>query len=135
MKELNQEQIVNETIDYYTNDNKRAVNRMGDCVYNLENNNGEIISHCAIGRCLLPKYQDLGNELIGNQESISELIFENDCESLDDMLQVQYRGQSLDFWEGLQSLHDVEDNWTEDYNIKLTNNGKDKATNLIIYAL
>ena len=111
-------QIINETFEYYTEKvGRRAIQGDRDtCMYN-----GQWGEHCAIGRCLLPAYQDQGMDLLGNDGSISGLVESNELASLDNMLQPQYRGQHPQFWDKLQSFHDNDYNWdTED---KVTSRG------------
>lgn len=116
MKQLSKEQIVDETVNFYSEDTKRRATAIGEvsdtkdplgstCVYNTEDGR-----HCAVGRCLLPVYHEQGVNLLGNDKILDDLLMDNDKE-LDDMLQKQYRGQTKSFWFKLQRLHDGDSNW------------------------
>ena len=59
MSKLTKKEI-DETVDYYSKNN-RAFDSEGGCVYNNPHN-----EHCAIGRCLLPNLQSLGELMPGN---------------------------------------------------------------------
>jgi hypothetical protein len=64
---------------------------------------------CAVGRCL--EESAFENEFFKSNQSIEDLF---DCDmSIDDFLKPQYQGHELDFWKGLQQLHDDANNWTE----------------------
>jgi len=70
---LTAKQIVEETRNFYDDgNNERAVDRRGNCVYNTDWH-----THCAIGRCLMVKYQRQGMFLEGNASSIGGLTEKN----------------------------------------------------------
>ena len=123
-------QIINETFEYYTEKvGRRAVHRYKDgeadtCMYN-----GDLGTHCAIGRCLLSVYQDGGYDLIGNEDAISGLVESNELLDLDEMLQPQYRGHHIQFWDKLQTFHDDVCNW--DSEGKVTSEGIKYIDNFI----
>lgn len=109
---LSKSEILNETIQYYSEDtNRRAVKRTTDgtllnCMYNTENGN-----HCAIGRCLKDKHKEKGLDFKGNHEDAWGL---NEMYGmLDNILEEKYHGHVLEFWEMLQNLHDTDANWNE----------------------
>ncbi len=100
-------EILNETVAFYSADvTRRSVIIGGDCAYNGDNG-----THCAVGRCLLPKYHEMGDKLPENHWTINALVIENECQSLDEMLQEQYRGHEVEFWRHLQILHDTVECW------------------------
>ena len=111
-------EIIIETKEFYEKNPKelRAIEK-DNCAYNTENGN-----HCALGRCLLPKYHKLGTELDNNKRTILALVLaysdkeyeeEEEEVDLDFMLQKKYKGHSFDFWLDLQMFHDREINWDD----------------------
>lgn len=107
MKNLTKLEILNETIAFYNADvTKRSKTKDDDCSYN-----GVDGKHCAVGRCLLPKYHKQGENLKGNRLGILTLYSLNKKEKLDEMLQEQYRGHENEFWVELQHLHDTDAFW------------------------
>lgn len=106
MKNLTKLEILNETIAFYNADVKKRSKLVGDCVYNGENG-----KHCAVGRCMLPEFTQQGDKLEGNHLGIQTLYSRNKKESLDEMLQEQYRGHEVEFWVDLQHLHDTDAFW------------------------
>ena len=108
MKQLSKVEIIKETVDFYSADPKRrSHNDVDGCTYNGKNG-----SHCAVGRCLLPKYQEMGHEIAGNTATIESLESVH-VTNFDDMLQEQYRGHELGFWKRLQLVHDEPCNWNK----------------------
>ncbi len=106
MKQLSKLEILNETVDFYSADPKRRSYSVVDgCTYNSEDG-----THCAVGRCLLPEYHELGTYLKGNNATISTLV-EYNGNDFDALLQEQYRGHEMEFWKRLQILHDSPENW------------------------
>lgn len=105
MTKLTAIEIVDETIKYYTKEgNSRAIEDT-KCQYNSKDGD-----HCAIGRCLLPKYQKLGTKLKGNNEELNVLASLHGVK-FDKMLQMKYRGQPKALWETLQVFHDTNPYW------------------------
>lgn len=117
-------EIINETVEFYSaNPTKlRSTSKKGGCAYNGEND-----THCAIGRCLLPKYQEQGNELKGNSNGLKFFLDINSLK-LDEVLQENYRGHEYPFWLALQNLHDESYLWCEK---GLTESGKEYVETLI----
>lgn len=113
-KRLTKEEIINETVAFYSADVTRRSSN-GDkygsngCKYNHENGN-----HCAVGRLLLPKYQNQGVKLKGNTSTVGCFMDEHKLKTIDEALQKPYRGHKLDFWRSLQTLHDNGSNWQND---------------------
>lgn len=108
-KPLTREQIINETVKFYSADIKRRSSNLdGDsgCKYNSSNG-----THCAVGRCLLPIYKNQGIELKGNTNGIAFFLSIQGLNSIDEAVVKKYRGHSLDFWRDLQDLHDTGKNW------------------------
>ena len=117
-KTMTKTEIIIETKEFYEKNPKelRAIEK-GTCAYNTENGN-----HCALGRCLLPKYHKLGTELDNNEGDILALVvaysdkeYEEEDEeiNLDFMLQKKYKGHSFNFWTNLQVFHDMKTNWDD----------------------
>ncbi len=117
-------EIIQETADFYSADPKRrSLNKKLDCSYNGENG-----THCAVGRCLLPIYHDLGDKLPSNDWDFEGLFTANNCENHDEMLQEQYRGHDIFFWNSLQTLHDTQQYWDK---VCLTVAGEQYLQNLL----
>jgi hypothetical protein len=95
-------QIVDETVKYYAKDRTRRAIEHKMCQYNSKDG-----QHCAVGRCLLPKYQKLGTELKGNSQDVNTFALAHGVR-FDKMLQMKYRGQPKAFWEVLQNFHDTD---------------------------
>jgi hypothetical protein len=113
MKILSAIQIINETLKYYTDKTgRRAIQGDGEtCMYN---DSFPSENHCAVGRCLLPVYQEQGFDLLGNDDAIIGLVESNELHDLDEMLQPQYRGHHIQFWGKLQTFHDDHYHWDND---------------------
>ena len=121
MKVLTKEEIINETVKFYSADTKRrSVNEevgTSGCYYALEDGR-----NCAVGRCLTTKIKNKlkTSHIHFNNCDFQGLIvgmvkceWDNTDENLDKLLKPSYRGHSLRFWEDLQSLHDIYDYWNE----------------------
>lgn len=122
MKNLTKLEIVNETVSFYNGDVKRRSKTDTNCLYN--GINGE---HCAIGRCMLAEFTKQGVKLEGNHLGIETLFSRNKKGSLDEMLQVQYRGHEVEFWLDLQHLHDTDAFWD---NAGLNAKGEERINSL-----
>jgi len=108
VKQLSKEEILTNMISFYSEDpNRRSQDDVGSCVYNGRGR------HCAVGRHLLQVYKDMGRKLKGNVGTIDELMAYHDCIMLDEMLDEEYRGHEIEFWEQVQHLHDRDFHWTE----------------------
>lgn len=121
---LTKEEIIDETVEYYSVDPKRrrSFNGFGSvCMYTDE----DMENGCAVGRCLTDKTRQ---EILDKDMNDSSLMdIEYDLESIG--FKNQYRGHSMKFWGGLQALHDSGMYWDDDglseagkqYVIKLKN--------------
>lgn len=106
MERLTKLEILNETIAFYNGDvNRRSKTNRGQCVYNGENG-----THCAVGRCMLPKFKEQGSELNGNIGTFRGLANFNNL-TFDEILEEKYRGHEYHFWTELQELHDRDELW------------------------
>ncbi len=122
--QLTKLEILNETVEYYSADtSRRGLDSRGDCKYNGENG-----THCAVGRCLLPKLKKRGNRLLANNSTIGDLISKNKGKTIDDVLEKQYRGHDIYFWRSLQGLHDSDTFWDKS---GITPNGERKVEEII----
>lgn len=133
---------------------KRVTKTKSQCEYVVTN--GET-KYCAIGRCLTDDAKAWAvnitggvNELIkewwSNSWAASEwanqcsggYYADNDCQDpeednevyLNDMLQEDYRGHEVAFWDKLQELHDENDNWNGGGPLWLTETGYNKVKEL-----
>lgn len=104
--QMTESEIIQETIDYYSEDITRRGLQGGRCVYNSDSG-----GHCAVGRCLMSKYHKQGKTLKGNANSVSLLIRVQEVKTLDDLLDEKYRGHHINFWEMLQQFHDGSKYW------------------------
>lgn len=126
MKQLTKIEIIESIMEIYINDpSQRSIDDDGTCLYNGPNG-----THCAVGQCLLPEYQEQGTELKKNYANIDNLVLNNSCIYLDDMLQGQYRGHSEEFWEDMQRMHDASRYWNSN---GLTSVGEKEFSNLKQY--
>jgi len=121
---LTKVQIIDETIEYYKNNNRGIVNKtLYICAY--KNDKGDM---CAVGRCFTPDTL----KLIEEKDLIGCTTFGlNSHINFDKALKPQYQGHSIEFWRDLQRLHDTMEYWekTTTGNI-LTNKGMEKAKQL-----
>lgn len=94
--QLTKQQIIQETIDFYTEDPSQVAKVTGgSCLY--ETKDGR---HCAVGRCMTKVPGKLINQVCA-VDAIGMLEIK-----LEDQLKEQYRGHSITFWTKLQELHD-----------------------------
>jgi len=109
---MTKEEILNETIAYYSEDINRRSKYNGVCAYN--GTHGLETTHCAIGRCMQAHYREQGSKLENNYEcDIETLIEKLGLNNIDLILEEKYHGHSLQFWTNLQRLHDLDKNWTD----------------------
>lgn len=97
MKRLTAVEIIEETVNYYSEDvNRRAVKKdeLGDSYCEYLSANGNM---CAVGRCMSDP------SLFDNDERITNILNKYKEE---DILKPQYLGHEQEFWRGLQRLHD-----------------------------
>lgn len=115
------QEILDETIEWYSVPGRRSVDVMGDCMYLNEDGN-----MCAFGRCaidpkilkersaagiMMPTDTDFG--LVGNgiriqnEDKIIQEVY------IDTVLKEQYRGHHGAFWKRLQQLHDFVSYWRD----------------------
>ena len=137
-KQMKAADIIRETVAHFKTNPRGVFNTETgtQCRYNWEDG-----SHCAVGRCLDKKYQDMGKDMPANDQSVDGLLDELRVSSIDVILQEKYRGHSLDFWTELQELHDFEEFWMDDIHYsedgsiaeghKLTSYGEDAFYSLI----
>jgi hypothetical protein len=94
---LTAHQIIDETVEFYSK-NARSFDLSGrSCLYN-----GAKGEKCAFSRCCK-------NSIVSSlKEGAGCASFTNNS-SLDHLLQPQYHGQSVRFWQDIQALHDG--NW------------------------
>lgn len=113
MTQLTKLQIIQETVDYYSEDTNRRAVTNGVCSYNSVDN-----KQCAVGRCLIdPVYFEA---LVTNHECGSSAIADiEEFSDFEENLKEEYRGNSLDFWTSLQELHDQKENWINGVGLSL----------------
>lgn len=123
---MTKEEILLETIQYYSKPNTRAVilglhDIQSECSYELSDGR-----RCAVGRCMTDAAIDklrTNNDL---RQPIDRLAVDN--ADLDTMLQEKYHGHSIDFWTRLQGIHDNRLSWNEK---GLSIEGKNKVNKII----
>lgn len=109
MERLSKLEILNETVQFYSEDVSRRSKYLGACVYNGDNG-----SHCAVGRCFTPSLKAEGKKLAKNQEcDIENFLEARNLDSIDSVLDEKYHGHNLQFWTELQRLHDLDIHWTD----------------------
>lgn len=139
MTQLTKVQIIKQTVRFYSKDpvGRRSVGGGSNCRYNSDEG-----QHCAVGRCLLGKYQRSGTSLKGNISTFKDFVFYNvdlkaeqyrelemnTTSHHDAVLQKKYRGHDMEFWGKLQALHDSPTYWTS---TGLTTFGKQYVNKLI----
>jgi hypothetical protein len=108
-------EIINETVEFYSEDTSRRSIGPTMCLYN-----GSEGRKCAYSRCWMeavwkPEYEDepVGYSLMSNP---------------DELVEVRYRGQTIEFWSKLQTLHDVSRYWDKN---GLTECGKEYVVLLL----
>ena len=102
-------QIIEETVEFYSQDVSRRSKGEYGCMYNGENN-----THCAFARCMINPSQALEGKtasycLSGN--SYNNIGIMNQVGVTDHLLKEEYQGHEMLFWNKIQSLHDDDDNW------------------------
>lgn len=120
MKILTKEEIINETVKFYSTDPKRrSVNNKKEGTPNCQYVSGDG-RNCAVGRCLTTKIKNKVATSTYNNSDFQGLVhgmigceWDKTEENLDKLLKPSYRGHNLRFWEDLQNLHDVDDYWNE----------------------
>tara|TARA_R110000796_G_scaffold194914_2_gene311273 strand:+ start:824 stop:1201 length:378 start_codon:yes stop_codon:yes gene_type:complete len=109
-------EIIEETVNHYTTErNSRAMDGL-ECVYNAEDG-----SHCAIGRCFKDSYRNEGHEFKFNQDTDTGDL-DNELGGLDSFLSEEYKGHDSAFWGNLQSLHDRNRYWNNDFELSIGGN-------------
>jgi hypothetical protein len=119
-KRLTKEEIINDTLAFYSADITRRSVNVGTsigCAYNHDSGN-----HCAFGRYMKPKFQEQGPKLEGNTSTVATLLAEQKLKKVDSLLLSQYHGHDIIFWCKLQYLHDRSHYWKEG---GLTQEGED----------
>ena len=96
-------EIIKETVEYYWQDPKgrRAASDIA-CEYLTAD--GRM---CAVGRCLTPEHAARAANIICDVGRLPGLLEA----SLEEILQPEYRGHPVSFWDNLQTLHDTTRAW------------------------
>jgi len=110
---MTKEQIVRETVAFYTSKNRAVVESVRpdngctstQCLYLTEE--GKM---CAVGRCMTKK--GLGRVLVSYHRA-SAYDLDDAFDGIDKLLKKKYRGQNIWFWANLQRLHDNKNWWDE----------------------
>jgi hypothetical protein len=100
MKRLTANQIIDETVEYYSN-NPRSIHSKSGCVY-LNEENGAM---CAVGRCLTKTSLKIVHKRF---EGKSAYVF---TEFKKIKFKARYRGYLTALWVDLQLLHDNSKYW------------------------
>lgn len=128
-------EILEETAAFYGEDvTRRAVRKPGaantSCVYKTDDDR-----RCAFSRCCTEEGVELLHEICNSGMGINgaisslykhRLILRSD--DADALLKPQYQGHTLEFWNDVQDLHDVNNDW--DCN-GITPRGQDKLNSLL----
>jgi hypothetical protein len=127
---MTQEQIVRETVAFYTSKNRAAVESVRpdngctstQCLYLTDE--GKM---CAVGRCMTKK--GLEDVLVSHLKSSAHDL-DDAFYGIDKLLKKKYHGQNISFWANLQRLHDNK-NWWDENGI----NGRGKAEVLFLFKI
>jgi hypothetical protein len=105
MQQKSMLEILNETVQYYSEDvTRRGVMKSPDEEYTLCVYLTDTGCMCAVGRCMVAPTRNM----IGGVATLhSGIKFTN----LEEELKPEYRGHSIEFWQSLQGLHDDSGNW------------------------
>ena len=89
-KQMEATDIIRETVEHYRTNLRGVYNTDTgtQCRYNWADG-----SHCAVGRCLEEKYQDMGEDMPGNEQSVYALVDHLDKSYIDDILQEKYKSR------------------------------------------
>lgn len=102
-------EIIIETLQHYSDPANRATTRDAHgnmiCLYTARK---EDITHCAVGRCMTEKALSEIGSAVDSATGIADAYGGG---SLENLLQEEYRGHPLGFWETLQALHDTDRFW------------------------
>ena len=101
MKTKTKKEIILETAKAYNLKNRSMDVASDSCAYKDPKGN-----KCAVGRCLLAK-----SKLFSKNYNIDPVGFYEKI--IDKELKAEYRGHEINFWNALQSLHDIEGNWNQ----------------------
>lgn len=101
-------EIINETAQY-TLKTRGYDNTFGGCKYLTDD--GKM---CAAGRCMTKEAAEFYTKRGGSVVTIAEDLFVKESKEFDSLLQEEYRGHSVEFWQDLQTFHDVSRNFTDD---------------------
>jgi hypothetical protein len=101
-------EILNEIVNYYSEDTNRRAVEGESCVYITPDNR-----RCAVGMCLTDPTLMTGNKAINDDSFILE---EDDNEFKPDILDLfkpEYQIDDVSFWAKLQTLHDTKMYWDD----------------------
>jgi len=101
-------EILNEIVNYYSEDTKRRAVEGVSCVYITPDNR-----RCAVGMCLTDPSLIKGNKAINDDFFMldeDENQFKAEVLSL---FKPEYRINDINFWSNLQSLHDTKMYWDD----------------------
>lgn len=103
-------EILQETLEFYSQDPARRAYNEGVCYY-LKIDEDGIKRRCSVGRCLSKeaKYNGGINRHPNGVKDLATNFGEN---NIDNLLAPEYHGHDVDFWASLQDLHDLTFNWT-----------------------
>lgn len=107
MKVLSANEIVQETIDWYSVPGRRSVSKNGSCLYK-DPATGNM---CAFGRCVKEDVTVREGQTVWDG---SVRLTNNNLVQLNDVLKPEYQGQDGNFWFHLQHLHDTINFWKDE---------------------
>jgi hypothetical protein len=110
---MTKEQIVRETVAFYTSKNRAAVETVHpdngctstQCLYLTDE--GKM---CAVGRCMTKKGLEC---VLVSYAKASAHDLDDGFDGIDKLLKKKYHGRNISFWDNLQSLHDNKNWWDE----------------------
>ena len=117
MKTLTKEELINDTVAYYSKDVKRRAAGPEGCFYLTHDDR-----MCAVGRWLK-------EEIVGKNNIRGNVYTLFDRYPQEEVLKEEVLGHEDEFWGNLQILHDEDTFWDEN---GLTEDGKEYYNNYII---
>lgn len=102
-------EIIDSFVKYYSRDTSRRAHDSQTNTCSYLTSDGRC---CAVGRAMTRASKQQYGEFFGGVYTLVSTIQEDNPEaSLDDLLQLRYKGHPIGFWEALQNLHDTSGYW------------------------
>lgn len=119
---LTMQEILDETIEWYSVPGRRSVDNVNQCMYLGNNGNMCAFARCTIDPKILIEHSTVGIKLKNDTDDRNGIKTNQGEVHFDTVLKEKYRGHPAIFWLQLQRLHDFENYWRDG---GLTETGKD----------